>query len=135
MNKVSFHTCYFIPLLFIVLLSCASGEHKSDVKADAVIEFDTVSHDFGTLKSGEIASFSFKYKNVGNGHLIIKSIKSSCGCTTTKYTRKPLQKGESGFVEVQFDSKNRHGRQFKSITVQTNAVGLDKQLFVGAIVN
>lgn len=84
------------------------------------IKFDKLTHDFGVIQQGEKVSYTFKFKNIGLGDLIIKEAKATCGCTVPKYSREPITSGGEGSIEVIFDSNNRNGRQLKTITVWTN---------------
>jgi hypothetical protein len=127
---------YFFISSTIALFSCSTGNNTdlpSDVvnnpntasgKYDAgslpVITFEKDFHDFGNLRSGEKVSYFFKFKNTGKSLLIISKVSTSCGCTISDYPKQPIKSGESGTVQVSFDSEGRHGIQNKSITVLSN---------------
>jgi len=96
----------------------ASG--NSDNSKMPIIKFSKEIHDFGLLLQGEKVSYTFKFKNIGKGDLIIKEATATCGCTVPKYPRKPIAAGEQGEIEVIFDSQNRTGKQVKSVSVWTN---------------
>lgn len=96
----------------------ASGK-KTDGKMP-VIQFEKTEHDFGIIMQGEKVSYTFKYKNIGNSDLIINNATASCGCTVPHFSREPIAPGQSGEIEVVFDSSNRSGRQTKNITVWSN---------------
>jgi hypothetical protein len=85
-----------------------------------VAVFPEKSHDFGTMKQGERKDHTFNLKNEGKSELIIRNIRSSCGCTAVAPSRKVLAPGESAPVKVTFDSRGKRGRQSKSITIITN---------------
>lgn len=88
---------------------------------NAILQFEKIEHDFGKIFQGEKVSYIFKFKNIGSGDLIIQNATASCGCTVPKYPRKPIASGESGEIEVIFDSSNRHGKQVKNVTVWSNS--------------
>lgn len=96
----------------------ASGETNNSSMPEIKFEKDT--HDFGLLLQGEKVSYTFKFKNIGKGDLIIKDATATCGCTVPKFSRKPIPSGGEGEIEVIFDSNNRTGRQLKTVTVWTN---------------
>ena len=81
---------------------------------------DTV-HQFGTIKEGEIAEFSFRFKNVGGKPLIISDAHASCGCTVPQKPERPIMPGEIGFIKVAFNSRGKQGHQDKAIMVSSNA--------------
>ncbi len=89
-------------------------------KGVAIIKFENEVHDFGKLIQGEKVTYAFKFKNTGDGDLIISDVNTSCGCTIPKYTTNPIKPGEKGTVRVTFESENRRGFQNKTVTVVTN---------------
>lgn len=97
-----------------------TADGDSGLKNLPAIKFEKTEHDFGILLQGEKVSYTFKFKNIGKKELIVKEASASCGCTVPKYSQKPIAPGEEGELEVIFDSKNRTGRQIKTITVWTN---------------
>jgi uncharacterized protein YceK len=115
--------------LFVVLLlaGCHSGVEKqasSDISADtgrAVLVFDEYEHHFGKVEEGRKVSWSFKYHNEGTGPLVLNTVLTTCGCTVPKYNTKPSRPGDSGNIEVVFDTTERNGMQSKTITVRSNA--------------
>ena len=85
-----------------------------------IIKFEKEIHNFGLIQQGEKVSYTFKFKNIGSGDLIINDASASCGCTVPKFSREPIGSGESGEIEVIFDTHRRSGNQSKSVTVWTN---------------
>ena len=86
----------------------------------AEISFKETLIDYGTIENGDDAKKTFEFKNTGNSPLIFSRIFSSCGCTIPKKPEKPIQPGESGTIEVEYDTK-RTGLFQKAITVNSNA--------------
>ena len=108
-------------LLAAFCISCAGNQPKTDVqKGTPQISFDDESFNFGTIAQGEKVSHTFKFRNIGDGPLQITDVTTSCGCTASKYSLEPVAPGESGTVEVIFDSYGREGKQLKSANVWTN---------------
>lgn len=85
-----------------------------------VASFSEKAYDFGEMKQGEKKEHTFTLKNDGKSELIIRNIRSSCGCTAVAPSKKVIAPGESAPVKVTFDSRGKRGRQSKSITVITN---------------
>lgn len=127
MNKI---IIFPVLLLFSLLVFSCKNKTKpaegnqttlaSDSTLTAKVELQQYTFDFGKMKRGELVSHTFRIKNTGNKNLIIKNVESSCGCTTPKYDKKPIKPGHSGDIEVKFDSKGRHGKQYKMIHVYAN---------------
>lgn len=115
-------------LVVIALLSawqCTGQSGKSiktaENKGSAVMIFPEYEHQFGKVAEGEKISYQFRFTNTGTGNLVISSVMTTCGCTATKYSRRPISPGGSGTIEVVFDTSGREGMQTKTITVNSNA--------------
>lgn len=122
-------------IVFVVCTSCSShGSTNVPGKSDslttgetypkdafAVLTFDETTHNFGTINAGEKVTYAFKFKNTGNGPLIISYVNTSCGCTVSAYPKAPIKPGEGASIDVSFNSEGKQGFQSKSITVNSNA--------------
>ncbi len=85
-----------------------------------VAEFSEKSYDFGAMKQGDKKSYTFSLTNTGKSDLLIRNVRSSCGCTAVAPAKKVIAAGETAPIQVTFDSRGKRGRQSKSITVITN---------------
>jgi outer membrane protein OmpA-like peptidoglycan-associated protein len=85
-----------------------------------VIKFDTIIYDFGTIKEGDKADYSYVFKNEGKNDLVIRKTKASCGCTASNPEKSTLKNGESSKINVSFNSSGKVGQQSKTITVTCN---------------
>jgi hypothetical protein len=86
----------------------------------AKIEFKTDVIDYGTIEKGSDGVRIFEFTNTGNAPLIISNVKSTCGCTVPKKPDGPILPGETGKIEVKYDT-NRVNPIRKTITVTSNA--------------
>ena len=87
-----------------------------------VLSFEKKIHDFGDIKEdGGTVTYSFNFTNTGSQPLVIHNVQPSCGCTSSDWTRTPIQPGGKGFVNATFDPRNRPSNFNKSITVTSNA--------------
>ena len=66
-------------------------------------------------------SYEFRFTNTGMAPLIISSVKASCGCTVTAYTKDPVEKGGSGFVRATYNAA-KPGKYSKTVTVYANSL-------------
>lgn len=76
--------------------------------------------DFGTVEQGEIVLHDYTITNNGDDVLVINRVRASCGCTAAKPDKNELKPGESTTIHVEFNSRNRKGRQKKYIYIYTN---------------
>lgn len=130
--------------LIAILFSCQSSrnnevEHDSgrveaqvDVDKYAQLEFVDDFFDFGTVKQGEVVSYTFKITNTGNAPLIIQDIVPECGCTKSKLSSNVVKPNEVITFEVVFDSAGWRGLQYKSVTVRTNGKIKNKSVTIKA---
>lgn len=110
----------------------ASANGGTDEASMPVMTFDKEKHDFGQITEGEIVSYSFRFTNTGKSPLVISHASATCGCTIPKYTDKPVQPGEKGFIEVTFNSSNKAGLQEKKVTVIANTTPTDNYITITA---
>jgi hypothetical protein len=84
-----------------------------------VMTFEKTEIDYGTVSQNSDGVRLFKFKNTGNEPLIIKNAKGSCGCTVPKWPTEPIKAGQSGVIEVKYDT-SRPGAFNKAVFVETN---------------
>jgi hypothetical protein len=86
-----------------------------------VITFEDSTLDFGSILEGEKVQLTYRFKNEGKSPLVLSRIETSCGCTASKsWPREPISPGETGEIEIEFDSNQRVGKQTKTISVIAN---------------
>ncbi|HEU5146952.1 MAG TPA: DUF1573 domain-containing protein [Chryseosolibacter sp.] len=95
--------------------STAAVKHS----ATAAFSWGNTSHDFGKTKVGQPLTYEFRFTNTGMAPLIISSVKASCGCTVTAYTKDPVEHGTSGFVRATYDAQ-KPGVYSKTVAVYAN---------------
>ncbi|MDB0069301.1 DUF1573 domain-containing protein [Flavobacteriaceae bacterium] len=105
-------------LLFTGLLFLVTNLFSQEKLAE--IKFTETIIDYGIIENGEDGNRTFVFKNTGNSPLVFTRIFSSCGCTIPKKPEKPVMPGESGEIQVSYDTK-RTGIFQKAITVKSNA--------------
>jgi len=125
--KSTLNTFIALAVVAIISVSCGgggSGAEKyvpADTTGTAIIRFEEMEHDFGTINAGEQVGCIFIFINNGDADLVITQATASCGCTAPKYSKKPVPPGGKGSIEVVFDSSGRSGKQTKTVMVQSNA--------------
>lgn len=103
--------------------SAADMKAKEKAKAEPKviqgksIEFVDNVHEFGKVEPGTMVEYTFEFVNNGTEDIKISNIKTSCGCTAAKYSKGKIAPGSMGFVKAKFDTKNKGGLQFKTLTV------------------
>jgi hypothetical protein len=103
-------------ILFVGLLTLGAMAQEKVAK----IEFKTDTIDYGIIEKGSNGVRVFEFTNTGNAPLIITDVKSTCGCTIPKKPDGPIMPGETGQIEVKYDT-NRVNPIRKTITVTSNA--------------
>jgi hypothetical protein len=103
-------------LLFIGLLSWGVSAQEKVAK----IEFKSETVDYGEIERGSDGVRVFEFTNTGNAPLVISKVSSSCGCTIPKKPEAPIMPGDTGEIQVKYDT-NRVGPIRKAVTVISNA--------------
>lgn len=86
------------------------------------IEFKSNVVDYGEIIKGSDGIRIFTFINSGDMPLEITKVYSSCGCTIPKKPEAPIAPGETGEIQVKYDT-NRVGPIRKTISVNSNAAG------------
>jgi len=107
---------HLITILFIGLFSFSvTAQEKM-----AEIEFKDTTIDYGTIEKGADGVRTFEFTNTGEAPLIISKVSSSCGCTVPKKPKGPIMPGDTGEIQVKYDTKRVMPIR-KTITVISNA--------------
>ncbi len=116
MNKKAFG---FAIILLVVVGMAIYGYFKATPgienqgKLRPEIEITPQFFDFGEIKYGEVASYTFSVKNLGNEILEIKRVDTSCACTTAKTSKEKISPSEEAELRVSYDTgamSGPHGR-------------------------
>jgi len=100
-------------------LLCLAGALEAQDGAPS-IEFVEKTFDFGKVLAGRKITHAYKFRNVGNADLVIKKVTTSCGCAAALPSKTVIPPGDTGRIEVVFDTTLRARLQSKSIKVTTN---------------
>lgn len=117
--------------------SAGNRSNKLTNEPSGVISFQNPMVDFGTVNRGQKMSAVFTFVNIGKGPLAIQGVQTSCDCTTvTPAKGKIFEPGQTGSIDVNFDSKDYTGKVTKALTVITNERSMsDRTLSITANVN
>ncbi len=130
MKKI-FHTLLLLVLTTAIIMAQSDATKKISKKemkkemeqveqvTGAQINFESKIVDYGEIEKGSDPLRKFAFVNDGTEPLVIKTAKGSCGCTVPDYPREPILPGESGVIDVRYDT-NRMGQFQKTVTLSTN---------------
>jgi hypothetical protein len=145
---------YAIILTSMLVISCGSDQKKNEKNGEVIVspdivnnpetangeitdktgvpkyDFEEITFDLGTIKSGESVTHEFKFKNSGDKDLIISQAKGSCGCTQPEYPKNPIAPGDEGVIKVTFNSTGISGQITKNITLIANTTPNTKVLTI-----
>ena len=98
---------------------------------EPVITFNETTHDFGKFieADGKVTTV-FEFTNEGMAPLVLTNVRASCGCTTPKWTREPIEPGQKGQITVTYNPSGRPGRFQKTVTVTSNATEPTSKLYI-----
>lgn len=124
-------------ILFVLITSALSAQTSDSVwvkVANVPVRLSEEVHLVGKVEQNAKAKIKFAIINDSIVPLIIKDVTTSCGCTTSAFTKKPIGKGEQGMVKLTFDTKAL-GTFSKSGFIYTNFSGRPiKVQIVGEVV-
>ena len=90
--------------------------------------------DLGKVMRNHPVTHEFTFVNEGNAPLVISSVKASCGCTVTEYSKFPIPAGSKGFVSATYNAATP-GVFTKTITVNANTdEGVTQLVIKGEVV-
>jgi len=90
------------------------------VAARAELKWEQSTVDVNPAPGEKQAVAHFKYQNTGTTQIRFKSVKASCGCTTTQTQKEVVNPGEKGEIIASLNIGDRTGQQVKTVTVQTD---------------
>ncbi|HMW38892.1 MAG TPA: DUF1573 domain-containing protein [Saprospiraceae bacterium] len=91
--------------------------------------FETNTVDYGEIKKGADPLRKAVFTNKGTEPLIVKNARGSCGCTVPTWPKEPIMPGETGVIEIRYDTQ-RVGSINKTVSIQTNEGDEEIRLFV-----
>jgi hypothetical protein len=113
---------FLMGLMAIFMIGAVKAQDtKEEPTSGAKIEFTKKEHDYGKIQKGADGNCVFEFKNTGTEPLILGAVRASCGCTTPTYTKEPIMPGQTGTINVRYNTNNVGGFN-KTVTVPSNAV-------------
>ena len=107
-----------ILIILTALILMAAGPAAAQSTFGDVVSVDKTTHDFGNIFTDQgPVSCTFTFKNISKQPILLLQAVSSCGCTTTEWTREPIQPGKTGTVNAVYDNNDGPYPFDKTITV------------------
>lgn len=106
-------------LVFVAFAFAGFAQSGSEAIDGPAMQFESFEVDYGTIEQNADGHRQFKFVNTGTEPLVIKNARGSCGCTVPTWPKEPIMPGESGAIDVKYDTK-RIGKFTKTITLTTN---------------
>ena len=109
-------------LLVLTLFMSAIGFSQDQAKKEKLgtISFESDEIDYGSIEQNADGVRVFKFTNSGDAPIVISNAKGSCGCTVPTYSKNVIAPGETGEIQVKYDT-NRIGKFTKTVTLTSNA--------------
>ena len=127
----------FLSIACLVVLAACNNQNTVESTADSketseiaavdtanapAFKFEKEVYDFGKVTDGDVVTYDFKFKNIGNSPLIISSATATCGCTVPEYPKEPVAPGADGVIRVVFNSAGKPGMQNKIVSITANTI-------------
>lgn len=103
---------FILSLCFVGLSALPSYGQKwaNDMFADR-------EHDFGMVAKNADTEYKFEFKNLYKDDIVIRGVRSSCGCTTPSVTSTVLKSLETAYVVAKYNSDRFVGNRSATITL------------------
>ncbi|HTL81588.1 MAG TPA: DUF1573 domain-containing protein, partial [Bacteroidia bacterium] len=109
-------------LLFTLFLTKISLAQKADSANAAIIVFDSLEYNFGTVTQGTVLDHDFHFTNRGKEPLVVTNAGTYTTSDVASYTQEPIRPGARGVIHYKFDTGGKINAQDKVIVVYSNAV-------------
>jgi hypothetical protein len=99
-----------------------SAMTKEQLENAPVFKLDATTIDLGKIKGSTSSEVEFKFINAGKNNLLIRQVRSTCGCTAVQQGPQGvgIKPGESSSIKAVFSSGSYNGKVTKAIYVYTN---------------
>ena len=94
---------------------------EEQLTAAPKIQCSEPNFNFGQISHGAKVKHTFYITNQGKSDLEIYNITTGCGCTEATADLMIIPPGMGTKIAVTFDSQNRYGNQYKTITIYNNS--------------
>ena len=109
-NKLLICKNYLLLFSLFAILSCNKKRQQNEA---AKILFEKTDFDFGEIPADENISIVFPFSNSSDSPLLIKNIKSSCGCTVPLWNKEKIM--PAGIDEIKVKINPSYRGKFSSI--------------------
>ncbi len=118
-----------LTLLLTAVASLSAQPHG------AVIEMDSVTHDFGHVsRKGADVVHIFNARNAGTAPLVITEASTTCTCIKVKYPKRPIPPQGSAEVVVRYEVQRKEVGPFhKVIKILSNSINGDQVLTIHGV--
>ncbi len=96
---------------------------KLPTAASQAAKTEALEFDFGKAWAGDTVTHTFEVPNPSDRVLGIRSVNTTCGCTTTGTYDRQVQPGQAWKLEAALNTHGRQGKISKAITVTTDDPG------------
>jgi hypothetical protein len=84
------------------------------------VKFQEEKWDFGKVKEGQVKTHVFVFNNTGDAPLLIKRVRTSCGCAAALISDKNVEPGKKGELKVTLNTRGYEGNISKYVYVESN---------------
>jgi hypothetical protein len=91
-----------------------SAEDSANVQK---AKWQETTYNYGKIKKGDRVAHKFFVTNEGKRDLYIRKTTSNCICMKTIEVTDTIAPGKTGFVNIEFDSSNKEGKDSRRMTV------------------
>lgn len=113
-----------------IIRNPVTANHPIDTINVAKMTFEQAKFKYGEVEEGSIVTHDFEFTNTGKAPLIISNAKSTCGCTVPQWPKEPIAVGETGVINVRFDTKDKKKYNTKPVFITANTHPAETTIFL-----
>ena len=113
-----------------IIRNPVSADVPEDTINIAKFAFEETLHNFGEVDEGAVVTHVYKFSNAGKVPMVITDARSTCGCTIPEWPKEPIEPGQSGQIEVRFNTKGKRNNQRKPIYITANTYPAKNEVYL-----
>lgn len=102
-------------VVLLAVLPCLAATVSAQPRATQM--FAETSHDFGAVARGAVATHLFWFSNPFDADIHVRSVRTTCGCTTPSIPVSLVKRGERGAILATLNTRAFTGQRSATITV------------------
>lgn len=111
---------FWVGIVAVLLVGCLPAPAVVSLAPEPRAVVEQAVFDFGDVEIGREVRHRFSVENRGRKPLTLEPLRSECACATTVQPGGTIAAGDTGWVEVAFDTSGAGGERLRTVALETN---------------